>query len=80
MEPVCDRPHPDVAEWTTIAAGGRELLLFVLSSLMVAQERTTTKFSGLVARMAARRRRPFRATQQVDEARHIQFYAAFRTK
>ena len=38
----------DVEQWPTISAGVRELLLFVLSSLMVADERITTKFSGLV--------------------------------
>jgi ribonucleotide reductase beta subunit family protein with ferritin-like domain len=38
----------DVEQWPTIAADVRELLLFVLCSLMVAEERITTKFSGLV--------------------------------
>ena len=55
----------------------RELIFFVLSSLMVAEERITTKFSGLVAAHATEEEATFLATQQVDEARHMQFYARF---
>ena len=68
----------DVAQWPAIAAGVRELLLFVLSSLMVAEERITTKFSGLVGAHGSEEEATFLATQQVDEARHMQFYARFR--
>ena len=50
---------------------------FVLSSLMVAEERITTKFSGLVAAHGTEEEATFLATQQVDEARHMQFYARF---
>jgi ribonucleoside-diphosphate reductase beta chain len=67
----------DVAQWPTIATGTRELLLFVLSSLMVAEERITTKFSGLVGAHGSEEEATFLATQQVDEARHMQFYARF---
>jgi ribonucleoside-diphosphate reductase beta chain len=49
----------------------------VLSSLMVAEERITTKFSGLVAAHGSEEEATFLATQQVDEARHMQFYARF---
>src|SRR4051794_25748664 len=55
----------------------RELILFVLSSLMVAEERITTKFSGLVGAHGSEEEATFLATQQVDEARHMQFYARF---
>ena len=57
---------------------GRGLILFVLSSLMVAEERITTKFSGLVGAYGSEEEATFLATQQVDEARHMQFYARFR--
>ena len=67
----------DVEQWPTIAAGVRELLLFVLSSLMVAEERITTKFSGLVGARGSEEEATFLASQQVDEARHMQFYARF---
>ena len=55
----------------------RELIFFVLSSLMVAEERITTKFSGLVGAHGSEEEATFLATQQVDEARHMQFYARF---
>jgi ribonucleoside-diphosphate reductase beta chain len=44
---------------------------------MVAEERITTKFSGLVGADAGEEETTFLATQQVDEARHMQFYARF---
>ena len=47
------------------------------SSLMVAEERITTKFSGLVGAHGSEEEATFLATQQVDEARHMQFYARF---
>jgi ribonucleoside-diphosphate reductase beta chain len=53
------------------------LVSFVLGSLMVAEERITTKFSGLVGAHASEEEATFLATQQVDEARHMQFYARF---
>ena len=55
----------------------RELVYWVLSSLMVAEERITTKFSGLVGAHGSEEEATFLATQQVDEARHMQFYARF---
>ena len=44
---------------------------------MVAEERITTKFSGLVGADGSEEEVTFLATQQVDEARHMQFYARF---
>jgi ribonucleoside-diphosphate reductase beta chain len=67
----------DREQWRTLAGPQRELVLFVLSSLMVAEERITTKFSGLVAAHGSEEEATFLATQQVDEARHMQFYARF---
>jgi ribonucleoside-diphosphate reductase beta chain len=67
----------DAAQWTEMAAADRDLVLFVLSSLMVAEERITTKFSGLVGAYGSEEEATFLATQQVDEARHMQFYARF---
>ena len=55
----------------------RSLVSFVLASLMVAEERITTKFSGLVGAEGSEEEVTFLATQQVDEARHMQFYARF---
>ena len=55
----------------------RTLVSFILGSLMVAEERITTKFSGLVGADGSEEETSFLATQQVDEARHMQFYARF---
>ena len=44
---------------------------------MVAEERITTKFSGLVGAHGSEEEATFLSTQQVDEARHMQFYARF---
>jgi ribonucleoside-diphosphate reductase beta chain len=65
----------DREQWE--AAEDRALLEFVLGSLMVAEERITTKFSGLVGAHGSEEEATFLATQQVDEARHMQFYARF---
>jgi hypothetical protein len=39
----------DQEQWRTLSDDQRELIYFVLASLMVAEERITTKFSGLIA-------------------------------
>jgi ribonucleoside-diphosphate reductase beta chain len=67
----------DGRQWTQMAGDDRELIFYVLSSLMVAEERITTKFSGLVGAYGSEEEATFLATQQVDEARHMQFYARF---
>jgi ribonucleoside-diphosphate reductase beta chain len=67
----------DEAQWVAMSGEQRDLILFVLSSLMVAEERITTKFSGLVGAYGSEEEATFLATQQVDEARHMQFYARF---
>jgi ribonucleoside-diphosphate reductase beta chain len=65
----------DGEQWA--AMEDRSLVSFVLGSLMVAEERITTKFSGLVGAHGSEEEATFLATQQVDEARHMQFYARF---
>lgn len=65
----------DREQWA--AMDDRTLVSFVLGSLMVAEERITTKFSGLVGADGSDEEVTFLATQQVDEARHMQFYARF---
>jgi ribonucleoside-diphosphate reductase beta chain len=67
----------DGAQWAEMAGEDRSLILWALSSLMVAEERITTKFSGLVGAYGTEEEATFLATQQVDEARHMQFYARF---
>jgi ribonucleoside-diphosphate reductase beta chain len=65
----------DREQWEVLE--DRSLVTFVLGSLMVAEERITTKFSGLVGADGSEEEVTFLATQQVDEARHMQFYARF---
>jgi ribonucleoside-diphosphate reductase beta chain len=65
----------DREQWK--AMDDRWLVSFVLGSLIVAEERITTKFSGLVGAEGSEEEVTFLATQQVDEARHMQFYARF---
>jgi len=67
----------DVEQWQGMAADDRSLVFWALSSLMVAEERITTKFSGLVGAYGTEEEATFLATQQVDEARHMQFYARY---
>jgi len=67
-----DREH-----WQAMDAADRQLVYWVLASLMVAEERITTKFSGLVGAHGSEEEATFLSTQQVDEARHMQFYARF---
>ena len=67
----------DREQWSELDNAQRGLVLFALSSLMVAEERITTKFSGLVGAHGSEEEATFLATQQVDEARHMQFYARF---
>jgi ribonucleoside-diphosphate reductase beta chain len=55
----------------------RGLVHWALASLMVAEERITTKFAGLVLAHGSEEEATFLTTQQVDEARHMQFYARF---
>jgi ribonucleoside-diphosphate reductase beta chain len=68
----------DREQWPGLGAEDKGLIYWALSSLMVAEERITTKFSGLVAAHGSEEEATFLATQQVDEARHMQFYARFR--
>jgi ribonucleoside-diphosphate reductase beta chain len=67
----------DGEQWPQLDEQQRGLVHFALSSLMVAEERITTKFSGLVGAHGTEEEATFLATQQVDEARHMQFYARF---
>jgi ribonucleoside-diphosphate reductase beta chain len=67
----------DREQWPAMDGPERDLVHFVLASLIVAEERITTKFSGLVGAHGSEEEATFLATQQVDEARHMQFYARF---
>ena len=68
----------DREQWVTLEDADKNLIYWALSSLMVAEERITTKFSGLVGAHGSEEEATFLSTQQVDEARHMQFYARYR--
>ena len=71
----------DRDQWQhTIADDNKALVYWALSSLMVAEERITTKFAGLVMAAESEEEAGFLASQQIDEARHMQFYARFQNE
>jgi len=67
----------DLSDWNGLEEEERNLLYFALSSLMVAEERISTQFVGLVLAQDDEEEGSFLSTQLVDEVRHMQFYARF---
>src|SRR4051794_38597792 len=67
----------DVEDWRGLEDGERDLLYYALSSLIVAEERISTQFCGLVLAQDDEEEGSFLSTQLVDEVRHMQFYARF---
>jgi ribonucleoside-diphosphate reductase beta chain len=70
----------DPKDWAEAEEGERDLLYFVLSSLMVAEERISTQFCGLVLAQDDEEEGSYLSTQLVDEVRHMQFYARFQNE
>ena len=70
----------DGDDWARMEEGERSLLHWVLSSLMVAEERISTQFCGLVLAQDDEEEGSFLSTQLVDEVRHMQFYARFQNE
>ena len=70
----------DPADWEGLEDGERDLLYFALSSLMVAEERISTQFCGLVLAQDDEEEGSYLSTQLVDEVRHMQFYARFQSE
>jgi len=70
----------DRAAWEAMEPAERDLLHWVLSSLMVAEERISTQFCGLVLAQDDEEEGSYLATQLVDEVRHMQFYARFQNE
>ncbi len=66
------------ASWEALEETERGLLYWVLSSLMVAEERISTQFCGLVLAQDDEEEGSYLSTQLVDEVRHMQFYARYR--
>ncbi len=70
----------DPTDWAGLEEGERSLLYFALSSLMVAEERISTQFCGLVLAQDDEEEGSYLSTQLVDEVRHMQFYARFQNE
>ncbi|HYH57956.1 MAG TPA: ribonucleotide-diphosphate reductase subunit beta [Thermoleophilaceae bacterium] len=64
----------DPDDWATLTDAEREESLWTLSSFFVGEERVATQFSGLVMAYEDEQEEAFLTTQQVDEARHMQFF------
>jgi ribonucleoside-diphosphate reductase beta chain len=70
----------DHEHWAKLGGDDRGLILWALSSLLVAEERIATKFASLVMAYDTEEEGSFLATQQVDEVRHLQFYNRFQNE
>ncbi len=70
----------DPAAWAELEDGERDLLYFALSSLMVAEERISTQFCGLVLAQDDEEEGSYLSSQLIDEVRHMQFYARFQNE
>ena len=67
----------DKEDWGGLDAVQRDSFIWQLSSFFIGEERVTTQFSGLVMAYEDESEESFLATQQVDEARHMQFFDRF---
>jgi ribonucleoside-diphosphate reductase beta chain len=64
----------DREQWAELSQQEKEEHLWGLSSFFIGEERVTTQFSGLVMAYEDEQEEAFLTTQQVDEARHMQFF------
>ena len=67
----------DREDWASMSNEDREQTIYGLSGFYLGEERVTTQFSGLVMAYADEQEESFLTTQQVDEARHMQFFDRF---
>jgi ribonucleoside-diphosphate reductase beta chain len=64
----------DRDDWAGFSDEEKDQIMWGLSSFFVGEERVTTQFSGLVMAYEDEQEEAFLTTQQVDEARHMQFF------
>ena len=67
----------DKDDWTGLTDEEREWFVWGMSAFFLGEERVTTQFSGLVMAYEDEQEEAFLTTQQVDEARHMQFFDRF---
>jgi ribonucleoside-diphosphate reductase beta chain len=67
----------DRKDWEAMDEEEKGDVLWGLSSFFLGEERVTTQFSGLVMAYENQHEEAYLTTQQVDEARHAQFFDRF---
>ena len=67
----------DKEDWQALSEQDQADALYGLSGFYLGEERVTTQFSGLVKAYSDEQEESFLTTQQVDEARHMQFFDRF---
>jgi ribonucleoside-diphosphate reductase beta chain len=67
----------DREQWGAMTDEERDYFTWGMSAFFIGEERVTTQFSGLVMAYEDEGEEAFLATQQVDEARHMQFFDRF---
>lgn len=67
----------DRRDWEGLSEEEKDQAIWGLSSFFVGEERVTTEFSAAVMSAQDREEESFLTTQQVDEARHMQFFDRF---
>jgi ribonucleoside-diphosphate reductase beta chain len=67
----------DKDHWANFTEEERDYYIWGMSAFFVGEERVTTQFSGLVMAYEDESEEAFLTTQQVDEARHSQFFDRF---
>jgi ribonucleoside-diphosphate reductase beta chain len=67
----------DREDWAAMDEQEKGDVLWGLSSFFLGEERVTTQFSGLVMAYEDQHEEAYLTTQQVDEARHAQFFDRF---
>jgi len=68
----------DKDHWANrVTADEKDQLAYNLSAFFIGEERVATQFSGLVRSYSDQSEEAFLTTQQVDEARHAQFFNRF---
>ena len=67
----------DKKDFANLTDEEKDNLIWVLSTFFIGEERVTTQFSGLVMAYEDEHEESFLTTQQVDEARHMQFFDRF---
>lgn len=67
----------DRREWASLPDEARRPLMRALSSFFIGEERVASQFCGLLLSAEDAQEHSYLTTQQVDEARHMQFFDRF---